>query len=160
MEKLLPKPFEDRYIPEPMSGCFLWLQCLDKDGYAKFGLNGKTMKGHRYSFELTKGPIPTGLELRHTCHNKCCVNPNHLLPGTHAENMRDEVVAGKTIDRSPKGEDSVASKLTEKQVLDIFKDTRYQYVIANEYNVGKTAVWRIKHGATWSHITGLVSGHN
>ncbi|UGO47583.1 HNH endonuclease [Morganella phage vB_MmoP_Lilpapawes] len=35
------------------------------------------------------GDIPAGMVVRHTCDNKRCVNPNHLLLGTRKENTHD-----------------------------------------------------------------------
>lgn len=72
------------------SGCWMWMGRRDKGGYGKFRLaDGKESRAHRTSYQLFVGPIPTGLLLRHTCDTPSCVNPDHLVPGTHRENMDD-----------------------------------------------------------------------
>jgi hypothetical protein len=50
--------------------------------------NGTVHLAHRLYYEITKGAIPAGLELDHKCRVRCCVNPDHLEPVTHTENMR------------------------------------------------------------------------
>lgn len=79
-----------RYVmPEPNSGCWIWMGGLQGKGYASFlWEKGRTRHGHRYIYEKTKGPIPAGLEIDHKCHVRCCVNPDHLEVVTHAENIR------------------------------------------------------------------------
>jgi hypothetical protein len=83
--------FEAKYTPEPNSGCWLWLGGPRSTGYGGFALDGKTtIAAHRASYELFKGPIPEGLEIDHWwCHTRMCVNPDHLRPATHSENMKN-----------------------------------------------------------------------
>ena len=74
-------------MPEPMSGCWLWLGGLHK-GYGCFqSVSGKTIAAYKWAYEFFVGEVPIGLELDHKCRNKTCVNPQHLEPVTHAENM-------------------------------------------------------------------------
>ena len=53
------------------------------------------MVTHRASYILHKGDIPVGKLVRHLCHVKLCVNPDHLALGTAKANARDEKDAGK-----------------------------------------------------------------
>lgn len=79
----------ERAIPEPNSGCLLWTGYVQPQrGYGMIRV-GRTMKlTHRVAYELTKGPIPDGLELDHKCRVRSCMNPDHLEPVTHLENIR------------------------------------------------------------------------
>lgn len=67
-------------------GCWLWIAAADNHGYGKFGVAGKLMLAHRFSYELQRGTIPEGLTLDHLCRNPRCVNPDHLEPVTQREN--------------------------------------------------------------------------
>ena len=77
---------------EPNSGCWLWTGALDKDGYAKSSINGKSKRGHAISYEEKYGKVPDGLELDHKCRVRSCVNPDHLEPVESRENtMRSPI---------------------------------------------------------------------
>lgn len=54
-------------------GCWLWT-ASSRDGYGQF----KSIQAHRYSYKMSIGPIPKGQQVRHICHNKKCVRPEHL----------------------------------------------------------------------------------
>ena len=68
--------------------CWEWMASKDKDGYGIFKLNYKVLKAYRYAYELYNGKIPEGLEIDHICENRKCVNPAHLEPVTHQENVK------------------------------------------------------------------------
>lgn len=86
------KPLVDRLLDltshEPMSGCWLFIGCVDDCGYGRMFRRKGTRFAHRISFELFRGPIPKNMELDHLCRVRCCVNPDHLEVVTHAENVR------------------------------------------------------------------------
>lgn len=74
-------------------GCWLWTGEVAKTGYGVVRRDTRRrdlgrMGAHRYFYEAIIGPIPDGLELDHLCRVPACVNPDHLEPVTHAENMR------------------------------------------------------------------------
>lgn len=87
--------------------CWPWQGTIDDKGYGRLGLGrgagvySTYTRAHRFAYELLVGPIPDGLVLDHVCHDevahKCteedaclhrrCVNPAHLRPSTHKENL-------------------------------------------------------------------------
>lgn len=89
LDPRLPSRFWDKCVPEPMSGCWLWIGCATPHGYGRIGTGGHTTEyAHRLAYLTLIGPIPDGLELDHKCSVRCCANPAHLEPVTHAENNR------------------------------------------------------------------------
>lgn len=67
--------------------CWNWVGGTSA-GYGRFWYDGDMGAAHRYSWELARGPIPAGLFIDHLCRNPRCVNPNHLEPVTHTENVK------------------------------------------------------------------------
>lgn len=85
------RPWLDRFmakVDKAESGCWLWTSALNNRGYGRFGLEGKMRLAHRLSYETFVGTIPAGLDLDHLCGVRSCVNPAHLEPVTHRENLR------------------------------------------------------------------------
>ena len=87
-------------IPEPNSGCVLWMGATAGDmGYGKVSWRGKQEPAHRMAWVDARGPIPAGLFVLHKCDVPSCINVNHLRLGTHAENMADKKNKGRCRNR-------------------------------------------------------------
>lgn len=93
-----PRPIDDlleriqNKISVANSGCWLWQGQLDRGGYGVLTDGArKNVKAHRKVYECLCGPIPTPLQLRHSCHVRNCVNPDHLTPGTAKQNNQDKM---------------------------------------------------------------------
>ena len=73
-------------------GCWFWMGGKNR-GYGKFHVSGRSLKAHRYAYELLVASIPNTTEdekritLDHLCRTKECVNPAHLEPVTIKENV-------------------------------------------------------------------------
>lgn len=88
--------FEKYYIPEPNTGCFIWLGSLTRGNYGQFSvqINNKWLprRAPRIAWLLYKGEIPNKTEVCHTCDNPLCCNVDHLFLGSKSDNMIDCVL--------------------------------------------------------------------
>jgi hypothetical protein len=91
--------FHSKYSKHAAQNCWNWKAGCFSTGYPAFKVNGKTVHGNRVAYFLGNGPLEKGKVVRHSCDNPKCVNPFHLLIGSHQDNMRDMVERG----RSAKG---------------------------------------------------------
>lgn len=145
----------DNYEIITETGCWLWMGGLSGTGYGGIEEKGKSIGTHRANYEKLVRPLNSKEVLRHTCDIRCCINPSHLIPGTTKENQEDKVRRG----RSLKGIKNSQSKLTENQVIEIYKSGKSQRELGREYKVSSHVVFLIIHRKTWTHVTeGLTRG--
>lgn len=148
-------------MPEPNSGCVLWLRSVAPFGYGILTFGKKVWNTHRLAWVAYNGPIPDGLCVLHKCDVPGCLNPKHLFLGTRGDNCRDMIAKGrhagcawgrtKGAGGGP-GVKHYRARFTDEQVLAIRSDSRRQCDIARAYGVAQTTIASIRNRQNWKHI--------
>lgn len=122
--------------------------CIDheqgggKRGYGKWRISPtESMAIHRWVFWQTYGYLPP--VVRHKCNNVRCINPLHLIGGTHADNMRDLSIAGHT---------SPDRKLSPEDILAIRESSLPARVLATHYTVSRNCIRNILSRKTYREV--------
>lgn len=147
-------------IPEPMSGCWLWIGATGKRGHGRVKYRGQLVLPYRVNYERFIGPIPPGKMLRHKCDVPFCVNPHHVIPGESVDNVRDMIERSEAWRRSMdtgnrRGESHSLAKLTGDSVRQIrTRHTSGESVsaIARSFGVGRMTISAVVSRKTWKHI--------
>lgn len=129
---------------------------LNAHGYGHVRHEGKVVRAHRLAYAHANGLALNdiaGRIVRHTCDNPACINPAHLVLGTHTDNMRDMAERGRN--RQPKGSRNAKAKLTEAEAAEIRRRAmtgESSATIADDFGINRSQVSRIKTGKTWGHV--------
>lgn len=87
----------DQTILDEESFCMVWKRATSKDGYPRIAWKGnQNTRVNRLMAELKYNKDISTFIVRHTCDNKKCINPEHLILGSVLENINDRVVRGRT----------------------------------------------------------------
>lgn len=142
------------YEIDPVTGCWNWTGLVNRQtGYGIVSYRGKQVSVHRLAYEIANHvKLTSRFQLvRHTCDNRICLNPNHLILGTHKDNSQDAVDRGRTA----RGTSHGLAKLNPDKVREI----RQMRASGESYRkiAGKMGVtWRtiqdVVTGTTWSHV--------
>jgi hypothetical protein len=127
--------------------CWPWLGVVGNNGYGKFDLWPHS--AHRIMWKLSKGYIPKGRFVCHSCDNPLCVNPRHLWLGTNKTNMADMKKKG----RSSMGERNARAKLTWRKVAQIRRaydsgESSFRGLAAR-FEISDSQIGRIVHRQEW-----------
>lgn len=160
---------EDRYdwyrfwskvdIKDDIDKCWNWTKSLTIHGYGQFNIGDTNVISNRMAYTLSKGSIPNGLQVQHTCNNTRCCNPNHLILGNHSDNMKYMFKCGRQSEkfRAPSGETHGQAILTGDHVREIHKihhehPELYQWEIAKMFKITNRMVSNILTGKNWCDI--------
>lgn len=159
MERMKRAPLAKRFEAKVVKGarpndCWEWVGSKNPRGYGKIGTGvGKsTDYAHRVSWSLFRGPIPPGAVICHSCDRPACVNPNHLILGSQADNVHDCIEKGRFI----RGEAVGGAKLT----ADAVREIRAAYAaglgdaqtLARAYGVTRRNIAAILERRSWAHV--------
>jgi hypothetical protein len=143
-----PKTLDDLKLRTTLGGpdgtCWEW-QAAKIKGYGVVSVGGRKHRAHRGALEMHSGPIPDGLWALHRCHNRPCINPDHLYAGTVLDNNRDTDAAG----HKPRGESASWAKLTEGDVAAIRASDDTNAALARRYGVTPTAIFKVRNNLSW-----------
>lgn len=155
-----PIPVEQRFWSKvDRSGgpdaCWPWVRARNADGYGRVGVApaGTVELAHRVSWAIAHPGETVPRVVRHTCDNPPCVNPAHLLGGTHKDNTDDMLDRGRH--RTPVGEAHPRAVLTEDVVRRVMRLRRTGLTyreVAEATGATPTQVADITTGRTWTHL--------
>lgn len=139
--------------PHPACGGLTSDRAKVKGGYIMMWARPRNVYAHRVAWEAHHGPIPEGIKVLHRCDEPACFDVRHLFLGTIGDNNADRDQKGRGVVPNNRGMRHGLHKLTDEQVLAIYRSADQGKVLAERYGVSKTCISQIRHGKRWRHLT-------
>lgn len=131
--------------------CWIWSAATDTNGYGVFWYGDRTYLAHQFAYRLTTGVIADGVVLRHSCDNPPCVRPEHLLPGTHKDNVADRVDRRRSATLERNGRSKLTSEIV-REAREQVKDGVSIASLALRHGVDRKTMRSAIRGLTWQLI--------
>ena len=127
--------------------CWNWTARHTRDGYGAIHWGRKAYSAHRVAYTIATNDYPDGFCIMHTCDNKSCCNPSHLIKGTHLDNMRDMIRKGRQAKSFPPYKRKMTMELAEQLRKDFL-------VCKNKHELSR------KYGICPRHVRGILRGEH
>ncbi len=114
-------------------------------GYGAMWRDGQNHGAHRLAWIDAFGPIPKDMNVLHRCDVMRCRNLDHLFLGTSSDNSADMVQK----QRHCHGERHPLAKLTNDEVIKIRASKETVSVLARQYNVSESLIYKIRVNKAW-----------
>lgn len=133
------------------AGCWNWQGRIQVDGYGQMSAGNAEILAHRAAYFLANGMLPNGLCIMHKCDNPRCCNPDHLIAGTHAQNMADMRLKGrrKGICLGNKNGRAKLNPDTVKKIRDERAAGLRLIDLSKKFSVGVSTVSRVCRMENW-----------
>jgi hypothetical protein len=148
--------------------CWEWTAAVSAGGYGSFKVGSRSdgakrnARAHRVAYELTFGPLPDGegyhgTVVRHTCDNRLCSNPAHLVAGTQRDNVNDALQRGRHRGgNSLRGGEHPMAKFTIEDIREIralYDSGEWSLrQLAERFDTNKQYISKIVRREKWSHV--------
>jgi len=140
--------FDSNYEVDGETGCWEWTGSKS-NGYGAITIDYQNIGAHRYSYLRFNGPIPDDAMICHKCHNRSCVNPDHLYAGDAKSNAQDAIEAGDW--DAPEGERQHLANFSDEEVVEL----------RERYADGETlSSLKDEFGGSLGSLSGIVNGNS
>ncbi|MBS1015406.1 HNH endonuclease signature motif containing protein [Acetobacter persici] len=118
------------------SHCLEWTGYLNNVGYGFFcDSTSSSRLAHRWSHSHFNGDIPVGMVVNHICHNRACVNHQHLETLTPQQNLADNRHNNR--------------RMTYDTVIEIRDSDKTAKEISKEYDISLLSAQKLLRGDTY-----------
>lgn len=129
-----------------IDACWPWLGSLDQDGYGVLWTERTYRRATHIALDIAGRPLSPGQVTRHlVCDNPPCVNPDHLVGGTQAQNIRDQIAKGRHSGSKLSAPDSAL-------IREMVRSGESQRAVAQRFGVSPSNVSRIVSGQVWGEV--------